>query len=225
MTTRAERIEMAIRHSGKAKGVVASESGVSPGALSQWLSGETKSMKPENLAAFCNSTGVRMEWIATGNGAMLKQAADLRVLSGSELAGSMVGSYPVYKEVLLSTGKRSFEDSGERAALPAGTIERVNVEPGAVRLASLNSDAMHPLIQPGALTAYDSSRKEIRGGKLYALDEGGVFLIRKIEASPTGYRLSAENKAYEVMDVSLDEFASRFRVLGWIFWWESFSHW
>lgn len=105
MTTREQRIAIAISRSGKKKGVIAQETGITAGALSQWLSGETKAMKPENLAAFANSTGVRMEWVATGGGAMLKPSADVRALNSVELSNLDGNQYPIHKEIVLETGE------------------------------------------------------------------------------------------------------------------------
>src|SRR5690606_34026988 len=46
---RHERIARAIQLSGKKKGEIAKECGVAPSAVTQWLDGSVKSMKPENL--------------------------------------------------------------------------------------------------------------------------------------------------------------------------------
>ena len=48
---RQERIAKAIAASGKQKQQIATECGVSNASVSQWISGESKSMKPENLYA------------------------------------------------------------------------------------------------------------------------------------------------------------------------------
>src|SRR5690606_1836686 len=48
---RHERIARAIQLSGKKKGEIATECGVKPSAVTQWVDGSVKSMKPENLFA------------------------------------------------------------------------------------------------------------------------------------------------------------------------------
>lgn len=224
MTTRSERIALAIRHCGKQKGVVARESGITPGALSQWLSNDTQSQKPENLAAFAKSTGVRLEWLATGDGAMLAPVQDFSAATSLE-SNETKNLFPIYKEVILNSGERSIVDSGEFASIPSSTLERVGVMPQNVRMTHLQSDSMSPMIQMGALTAYDTSKTEVQGGKVYALNHGGVYRVRKIEAAPGGYRLIAENKNHPDEYLTVQEFSEQVQVMGWVFWWESFSHW
>jgi len=68
--TRPERIAQAIKHSNKLKKDIARECGVSPSAVTQWITGDSKSMKPENLFALAAATGVSAEWLANGSGGM-----------------------------------------------------------------------------------------------------------------------------------------------------------
>lgn len=66
---RHERIARAISLSGKKKGEIAAACGVAPSAVTQWISGESKSLKPENLYALAEATGFNAEWLAIGRGA------------------------------------------------------------------------------------------------------------------------------------------------------------
>lgn len=63
-----ERIAKAIKMSGKRKGEIAAECGVSPSAVTQWITGESKTLKPENVYALAKSTGFRAEWLVLGEG-------------------------------------------------------------------------------------------------------------------------------------------------------------
>ncbi|MGH8382601.1 LexA family protein [Pseudomonas sp.] len=65
---RHERIAKAIAVSGKKKGEIAAECGVANSAVTQWISGESKSLRPENLYALAKATGFRAEWLAIGEG-------------------------------------------------------------------------------------------------------------------------------------------------------------
>ncbi|MDD1977146.1 LexA family protein [Pseudomonas tussilaginis] len=65
---RHERIAKAIAASGKKKGEIATECGVANSAVTQWISGESKSLRPENLYALAKATGFRAEWLAIGEG-------------------------------------------------------------------------------------------------------------------------------------------------------------
>jgi len=65
---RHERIARAIQVSGKKKGEIASFCGVANSAVTQWITGESKSLRPENLYALAKATGFRAEWLAIGEG-------------------------------------------------------------------------------------------------------------------------------------------------------------
>lgn len=72
---RPERIAKAIKHSKKLKKEIARECGVTPSAVTQWITGDSKSMKPENLFALAQATGVSAEWLANGAGEMIGETA------------------------------------------------------------------------------------------------------------------------------------------------------
>lgn len=72
---RPERVAKAIKHSKKLKKEIARECGVTPSAVTQWITGDSKSMKPENLFALAQATGVSAEWLANGTGEMTGPAS------------------------------------------------------------------------------------------------------------------------------------------------------
>lgn len=72
---RPDRIALAIKHSKKLKKEIARECGVTPSAVTQWITGDSKSMKPENLFALAEATGVSAEWLANGSGGMTKETS------------------------------------------------------------------------------------------------------------------------------------------------------
>lgn len=63
-----ERIAYAIAASGKKYKTIAAECGVSPSAVTQWTTGDTKNVKPENLYLLAKQTGFRLDWLASGEG-------------------------------------------------------------------------------------------------------------------------------------------------------------
>ncbi|EPJ8754270.1 putative HTH-type transcriptional regulator [Pseudomonas hunanensis] len=65
---RYERIAKAIAASGKRKSEIAAACGVSASAVTQWVTGESKSMKPENIYALAKATGFHAKWLAIGEG-------------------------------------------------------------------------------------------------------------------------------------------------------------
>ena len=62
----ADRIKEAMGEKSPAD--IARATGKTPGAVSQWLDGQTKSLKAETAALLESATGYRAGWIATGKG-------------------------------------------------------------------------------------------------------------------------------------------------------------
>ncbi|SMF36927.1 MULTISPECIES: LexA family transcriptional regulator [unclassified Pseudomonas] len=71
---RHERIAKAIAVSGMKKGEIAAACGVANSAVTQWISGESKSLRPENLYALAKATGFRAEWLAIGEGPEVEES-------------------------------------------------------------------------------------------------------------------------------------------------------
>lgn len=81
---RHERIARAINLSGLKKGEIAAACKVANSAVTQWISGESKSLKPENLFALAKVTGFSAKWLAVGEG---PESLDNNVEPGPESKG------------------------------------------------------------------------------------------------------------------------------------------
>ena len=90
---RHERIAKAIAASGKKKGEIAAECGVANSAVTQWISGESKSLRPENLYALAKATGFRPEWLAIGEGPERYAAEESNIAQTAQ--PSLTYRYPV----------------------------------------------------------------------------------------------------------------------------------
>ncbi|PWV58865.1 helix-turn-helix domain-containing protein [Plasticicumulans acidivorans] len=65
-STIGERIRIAREAKGWSQLKLGEAVGVSRAAVSQWESGESKGLKPENLVAAARELGVDIEWLVTG---------------------------------------------------------------------------------------------------------------------------------------------------------------
>jgi SOS-response transcriptional repressor LexA len=112
---RHERIARAIALSGKKKGEIASLCGVANSAVTQWITGESKSLRPENLYALAKATGFRAEWLAIGEGNEVEKA-DSNVGEARQLVESY--RYPVISWVAAGAWAEAVEP------YPAGFSDR-----------------------------------------------------------------------------------------------------
>lgn len=96
---------MAIKASGKRKIDIARECKVSPSAVTQWLTGESKSLRPESIYALAKATGFRAEWLALGTG--LSHDVDVNVEPA--LAPTRFFEYPEISWVQAGAAVESME--------------------------------------------------------------------------------------------------------------------
>lgn len=67
--TIADRIKIALSQSAKlTQRGIANACGISDAAVSQWVSGSTQNIRPDNLFATADYLGVSARWLATGKG-------------------------------------------------------------------------------------------------------------------------------------------------------------
>lgn len=70
MSTLADRITKALKHSGKTAANLAKELGITESAVSHWGNGNTKKIASDKLFAVARALNVNPEWLATGEGVM-----------------------------------------------------------------------------------------------------------------------------------------------------------
>lgn len=73
-----DRIKAALATSGLKKSELARRCGVTPGAVTQWLTGDTKSLKGETLLKIATALSVSPQWLSTGKGS-ISPPSDLEI--------------------------------------------------------------------------------------------------------------------------------------------------
>lgn len=102
---RHERIAKAIAASGMKKGEIAAACGVANSAVTQWISGESKSLRPENLYALAKATGYRAEWLAIGEGPEREPESNVSMTEQPDL----MFRYPVISWVAAGAWSEAIE--------------------------------------------------------------------------------------------------------------------
>ena len=228
-----DRIALAIRESGKPKGQIAAECGVATSAVTQWINGESKSLKPENLYALAKATGFNPMWLGIGKGPEKLP----KIESNAELVGSMATwdsetplhddevALPFYKEVEMAAGygaSEVIEVPGRMLRFAKSTLRDAGVQECNAVCASIKGRSMERLILDGATIGIDISDKNIIDGEIYAFDQDGMLRVKYMYRTPGGgVRIRSENSE-EFPDeyLTAEEFSS-VRMLGWVFWWST----
>ena len=228
---RQERIAKAIAASGKQKQQIATECGVSNASVSQWISGESKSMKPENLYALAEATGFNPKWLAIGEGPERPIESNAEMIGmmsswdGSTPLGDDEVAIPLYKEVEMAAGcgaTEVIEVPGRLLRFAKSTLKEAGVLEQNAACATISGRSMERLIMDGATIGIDRGTTQIIDGEIYAFDHDGMLRVKYLYRLPGGgLRIRSENDEEYPDEVLTSEQAGGIRILGWVFWWST----
>ncbi len=196
---RHERIAKAIAASGKKKGEIAAECGVANSAVTQWISGESKSLRPENLYALAKATGFRAEWLAIGDGAETDSAESSNVAPAMQ--PNMSYRYPVISWVAAGAWAEAVEP------FPPGFSDRYEISDynskGAAFWLEVKGDSMtSPVgtsITEGMMILVDTEAEAISGKLVVAkLADSNEATFKKLVDDGGRRYLKPLNPAYPV---------------------------
>lgn len=187
---RHERIARAIELSGKRKGEIAIECGVTPSSVTQWISGESKSVKPENLFALAKATGFAAMWLAVGQG----DERDLPDPGPSEDAYALIPQYTAKGDC----GDGYFNDHVEvkgGLAFRREWIKRMGAKPENLFVIYAEGCSMEPYIFDGDVVLFDWSDTIPRDRQAYAIrrPDGGISIKRIAQQLSGAWIIRSDN--------------------------------
>lgn len=196
---RHERIAKAIAASGKKKGEIATECGVANSAVTQWISGESKSLRPENLYALAKATGFRAEWLAIGEGPEIDSPEPSNVAPAMQ--PKMSYRYPVISWVAAGAWAEAVEP------FPPGFSDRYEISDynskGVAFWLEVKGDSMtSPVgtsITEGMMVLVDTEAEAISGKLVVAkLSDSNEATFKKLVEDGGRRFLKPLNPAYPV---------------------------
>jgi phage repressor protein C with HTH and peptisase S24 domain len=191
---RPERIAAAIKHSKKLKKVIANECGVTGSAVTQWVTGDSKSMKPENLFALAAATGVSAEWLANGTEPMIEVSAKESFGSPSEKDYALIPQYKAHG----ACGDGYLNDHvevSEGLVFKRDWLARMKAKPENLRIIYAEGDSMEPYVFEGDVVLFDGSKTEPKDRQAYVLrrPDGGISIKRLIQQITGGWLIRSDN--------------------------------
>lgn len=181
---RHERIARAIALSGKKKGQIASECGVANSAVTQWISGESKSLKPENLYALAAATGFNPEWLAIGKGPETALANQQPLPSEEDYA--LIPQYTAKG----ASGDGYLNDHVEvkgGLAFKRDWLQRMALREENLQALYNLGDSNWPTLSDGEVLLVDVSKREPSNGNMYAMyDPDNAIIIKRLIRDVTG---------------------------------------
>lgn len=194
---RYERIAKAIAASGKRKSEIAVACGVSASAVTQWVSGESKSMKPENIYALAKATGFHAKWLAIGEGPEKDFASESNVQPVAQ--ATLMYRYPLISWVAAGAWAEAVEP------FPPGFSDRYEVSDyeakGPAFWLEVKGDSMTspvgPSIAEGTLILVDTEADAFHGKLVIAkLGDSNEATFKKLVEDGGRKYLKPLNPAY-----------------------------
>lgn len=212
----AGRLKRALGRAQKKPAQLAEACDVTPAAVSDWLSGQTKNLKGENLYAAARFLDVNAEWLATGRGSMTSSVIaersagydpgfsipQLDVAGGMALVGREITDHlDIVRQVQVN--------------LPQLRREISFSAPSNLRIITGYGDSMEPTFRDGDPLLIDGGVNDIQIDGVYVLERDRELFIKRIQRHPIDKTLivSSDNRIYQPYVVSDADRAS-FKILG-----------
>ncbi len=202
----AKRVEALIESAGSGN-ALAMAARVSEGVVRKWKAGESDPSR-ENLISLARASGVRIEWLATGEGPKTEAEAaefvriplyDIEVSAGP-------GEIPVDESIREYI---PLKISWLKAELRTGVTGILAVP--------VRGDSMHPTIDDGDLVLVERT-SEIRDDAIYVFRRGDVLQIKRLQALPGGrFQVISDNPVYKPYMVDPTEH-HEYAVIGRVVW-------
>jgi phage repressor protein C with HTH and peptisase S24 domain len=210
----APRLELAIAQAG-GPSAVARRAEMYLSTLHRYRGG--RELPSSALVSLARATGVRLEWLATGEGPMQGEAAP-------ELAPATPPGYVLLP--LVEARAAAGSNGGLRSDHLVDFIafsesflkQTLRRSPKNLALLTASGDSMDPTIRDGDLLLVDTSARRIEGSFIYVLAIGGGLLVKRIDLRRDGsVILKSDNPKYAAEDVPAAE-TPTLQVLGQVIW-------
>ena len=183
--------------------------GVAQASLARWVKGEADPSRM-NLIKIADASGVNLEWLALGIGDM-DETKPLAVKHDINLQASNDETFIEIedcREVRISAGGGGFNDEYnphqttkvEKAWLDS---RRLKAEDCAMFLVS--GDSMYPTLKDGEEIIVDRSKKELKDGKIFVLNNEGAMLVKKVQITYNGITLISQNTEYAPIELNAEQ--------------------
>ncbi|WP_353979420.1 helix-turn-helix transcriptional regulator [Salinicola endophyticus] len=137
---------------------------------------------------------------------------------------------PLFREVALSGGggrTQVVENNGATLRFKRRTLRSAGVSKESAACAYVEGSSMEPILPDGASVGVDTSDKQIKSGKMYAIDHDGLLRVKFLYRLPGGgLRIrSANPDKIEHPDEDLGpDWPEQVNVIGKVFWYSVVLH-
>lgn len=204
--------------------------GVTRKAALKWLDGEN-SPSSSNIRKIATYLEISPSWLEYGesSGQLREPKQEYRteslghvdVYESSDPLNPGEVEVPFFSEIELSAGNgftNVLEIASHSMRFDVSTLNSAGVNTEKAACCRVNGDSMEPVLPDGAIVAVDTVSREIKDGKLYAINHGGLLRVKYLYRLPyRGLRIRSANPDYPDEELS-SESAAEIKVIGRVFW-------
>lgn len=226
-TTFSDRLRIAIGE--RSIRAFAGESGISYGAMHKYFAGTTQPTL-DNLVILARTTGVSLEWLATGEGSPVKEAQSVANTALSSSTSDVLGNeidlsefvfVPRYN-VTAAAGHGAWnEEENPMFAVSFRRywiINHLKADPKRLSVISVFGDSMEGVLNDKDIILINHDDNDPREG-IYVLRIDGQLIVKRVQRLPGAQlRITSTNTAYEPFLVNLMKVPSDFEVIGRVVW-------
>jgi len=208
------RLDQAIAQSG-GPSAVARRAEMYLGTLNRYRAG--RELPSSALVSLARATGVRLEWLATGEGPM----------QGDSTPAEAPATPPGYVLLPLVEARAAAGNNGglrsdhllDFIAFSESFLKQtLRRAPQNLALLTASGDSMDPTIRDGDLLLVDTSARSIEGSRIYVLAIGGALMVKRIQLRLDGsVVVKSDNAVYEPEVLAADQ-TSTLNILGQVVW-------
>lgn len=223
---------------GKTAAEIARILDTTPQSINNWSSRGISKRGALDAARVFN---LSVDWILTGEGEVSTPIRENQINeSDTQQMGFWDSETPLqddefevsfYKDTEFLGGS-GFEadvyDDGRRKIRYAYTAaRRAGANPNKVICTTLSGDSMEELILNGSMIAIDTSKKDIREGKIYAFRHGNMLRVKYLIPRPDGgLVIRSHNERYRDEVITGEEIENEnIQIIGWVWNWSSLVVW
>jgi phage repressor protein C with HTH and peptisase S24 domain len=208
------RLDQAIAKAG-GPSAVARRADMYLSTLHRYRSG--RELPSSALVSLARATGVRLEWLATGEGSM--QGENPVVTAPNPPPGYVFLPLVEARAAAGSHGGLSSDNIVDFIAFSEPYLRQtLHRNPKNLALLTASGDSMDPTIRDGDLLLVDTSARRIETSRIYVLAVGDGLIVKRIQPRLDGSLIvKSDNAVYESEVVPADQTAALI-VLGQVIW-------
>lgn len=212
--------------------------GITQASYSELERGLVKSTS--KIVEIANLFKVNPTWLATGQGEMIAPFDPTKLkdyhriddwdddtpLDADEL------EFVFYKDFRVACGHGSdgvvYDNEWRKLRMSRATIERIGSYKDKIFATLADGDSMSPTINDGDTIWVDMSKQNIKDGKIFVFEYGGLFMCKRLYRLPNdGLRVVSDNAdIYPEWQITGEQRQQNdFRLIGWVWHWSVMERW